>query len=112
MWLTARLTKQLPSLVRNGRRSILENGKSWLLLSCEQRKYMLTRWYDLGLSRDEYGLLLHLRHQHVIVMGRAIKDAKDTNKRVALLKKMSRSTIWNKDVGKSRWDDPVYTYIP
>jgi hypothetical protein len=84
---------------------------SWLLLSCEQRKYMLTRWYDLGLSRDEYGLL-HLRHQHVIVMGQAIKDAKDSNKRVALIKKMSKSTIWNKDVGKSRWNDTDYPYIP
>lgn len=81
---------------------------SWISLNKEEREYMLTQWYNVGLSQDAQDAVDRVNHQHLTLMAKAIWKARE--KRPALIKALAEDPIWDEKEGATNWKDRNYNF--
>jgi hypothetical protein len=81
---------------------------SWIRLTYDQRREMLSKWVTLGIKKDRFGLL-HITHRHLLVMGKALRVCPKRRLDV-LLDTIANDTRWE-TLPAGTWMSEDYSYI-
>jgi hypothetical protein len=87
---------------------------SWPELSGTEKKYMLTKWTEVGLRKDSTDAITkNMNHKHLIVIALAITNTKKgSNNEKKMISRIADDSTWNNinDV-KTWWQDvnAIYT---
>jgi hypothetical protein len=87
---------------------------SWPELSRTEKKYMLTKWTEVGLRKDSTDAITkNMNHKHLIVIALAIRNTKKgSNNEKKMITKIADDSEWNNiNEVKAWWADvnAVYT---
>ena len=81
----------------------------WLKLTHDERKYMLTQWWETGLKLDKEASRTNLVHGPLKVMALALASLKkDEKKRAHMIAALAADKVW--DDQPERWKNGSYAY--
>jgi hypothetical protein len=86
---------------------------AWFSMTAKEREYLLTRWFEAGISKDGVDALDCMGNRALLTIGRAIKKERKADKRLLLIRAIANDPWWkeeNREGMDSVWDEKDALY--